>query len=94
MYRSAQTDQPEASWPTLHRGRCVLRGRIPPRLLNAGTYRIELMAGLHGRQVLVDPSVRSAAIYLTIHGGLSDSPHWTEQRPGLIAPVADWILVE
>jgi lipopolysaccharide transport system ATP-binding protein len=94
LYRSTHTDQPEARWPALHRGRCVLRGRIPPRLLNAGTYRIELVAGLHGRQWLVDPGVRTAAIYLTIHGGLSDSPQWIEQRPGLLAPVIEWILAE
>jgi len=91
LFWSYQTDQSEAQWPKLKTGHNVLRGRIPKRLLNEGAYRVELIGGLHCRQWLYEPGVEAPAITLTILGGLSDSPLWVKKRPGVFAPVVDWM---
>jgi lipopolysaccharide transport system ATP-binding protein len=90
LYWSYQTDGPAADWPRLRDGRNLLRSRLPRRLLNEGTYRLELTGGLHCRQWLFEPGVSAPAIYFTIQGGLSDSPLWVHRRPGLLAPVISW----
>jgi lipopolysaccharide transport system ATP-binding protein len=91
LYWSYQTDQPEERWPKITKGRCVLRGRIPRRLLNQGTYRVELIGGLHFRKWLFEPGKNCPSIYLSLQGGLSDSPYWMAKRPGLIAPETEWV---
>jgi lipopolysaccharide transport system ATP-binding protein len=92
LYWSAQTDVAENLWPRLTRGRNVLRSRIPPRVLNQGKYRLELIAGLYYRQWISSPGANAPVIELSIQGGLSDSPYWMEKRPGLLAPVCSWTL--
>jgi homopolymeric O-antigen transport system ATP-binding protein len=91
VFCSYHTDGPEAQWPALGSGRVVLRGRVPSRLLNDGTYRLELSILLYQRHAVVEPSAPAAGISLTIGGLLSDSPHWVQPRAGVVAPVADWI---
>jgi lipopolysaccharide transport system ATP-binding protein len=90
LYWSYQTDQPSQQWPALTCGEQRLRSRIPPNFLNEGTYRIELIGGLHFREWLFTPGIACPHIYLTIRGGLSDSPYWISKRPGLLAPVLPW----
>lgn len=90
LYWSYQTDQAPDKWPTLQRGRCGLRSRIPQRFLNEGVYRAELIGSLHYRQWLFQPGVNAPAIFITIQGGLSDSPLWMVKRQGLLAPVLEW----
>jgi lipopolysaccharide transport system ATP-binding protein len=92
LYWSAQTDVAENLWPRLTRGRNVLRSRIPPRVLNQGKYRLELIVALYYRQWISSPGVNAPAIELSIQGGLSDSPYWMDKRPGLLAPVCSWTL--
>jgi hypothetical protein len=46
LYWSAQRDVAENLSPRLTRGRNVLRSRIPPRVLNRGKYRLELIVAL------------------------------------------------
>jgi lipopolysaccharide transport system ATP-binding protein len=92
LYWSYQTDVAENLWPRLTRGRNVLRSRIPPRVLNQGTYRLELIISLHYRQWMSEPGNNAPAVELVIQGGLSDSPYWMEKRPGVLAPVCTWIL--
>jgi lipopolysaccharide transport system ATP-binding protein len=94
LYWSYQTDTGEAEWPKLHRGRCILRSPIPRRWLNDGVYRIELMGSLHFRRWLFEPGRNAPQVVLAIRGGLSDSPLWMQKRPGLLAPVLPWQLVE
>jgi lipopolysaccharide transport system ATP-binding protein len=60
--------------------------------LNEGTYRLELIGGLHHRQWFFEPGKSAPQIILNIQGGLSDSPLWTVKRPGLFAPVLPWSL--
>jgi len=90
LYWSYQTDESELKWPELKKGLCILRSKIPKRFFNEGTYRIELIGGLHFREWLFEPGVNAPPIYLTIQGGLSDSPLWMVKRPGILAPVLKW----
>jgi lipopolysaccharide transport system ATP-binding protein len=59
-------------------------------MLNEGTYRLEVVGGLHARSWLLQPGVNSPSVSLTIQGGLSDSPLWMHKRDGLLAPVIPW----
>ncbi|MGA3065356.1 MAG: ABC transporter ATP-binding protein [Tepidisphaeraceae bacterium] len=92
LFWSYQTDTSEDQWPKLKRGRNLLRSQFPKRLLNEGTYRIEMLSSLSHRQWLSEPGVSAPFIFLTIQGGLSDSPLWMERRPGMLAPVLPWEL--
>lgn len=90
LYWSLQTDGPEHEWPVLRPGVQTLRSRIPKHLLNEGNFRLELYAGLYSRHIFLKPGAHSPAIYLTIRGGLSDSPYWMAKRPGELAPIMRW----
>ncbi len=94
LYWSYQTDQEESLWPDLEKGVSVFRSRIPPRLLNEGSYSLYLLASLHFREWICEPLVNSPSIRLTIQGGLSSSPYWIMKRPGMIAPVMKWVRVD
>jgi len=94
LYWAYQTDSCEDKWPKLHKGINIIRGKIPSRFLNEGAYRIELIGGLHYRQWLFEPGKSVPYIFLTIKGGLSESPHWMVRRPGILAPVTEWVLVK
>ncbi|ALA20493.1 MULTISPECIES: ABC transporter ATP-binding protein [unclassified Chelatococcus] len=84
------TDTEEPNWPELVVGRNVLRARIPPRLLNEGTYRIDFMASLHAKEWFSEPGNTSCFVQMQIMGGLSDSLYWRKARPGIVAPVLPW----
>lgn len=90
LYWTYQTDTEPSRWPRLQPGKCVLRSRLPSRLLNEGAYRIEMIGGLHYQRWLFTPGVDAPSIELTIEGGLSDSPMWLSKRPGMLAPVLPW----
>jgi lipopolysaccharide transport system ATP-binding protein len=90
LYLTCTTDVPEDNWPKLSKGKCLLRSRIPKRLLNEGTYRIELLLALYCRQWLSEPGNNAPSIHFTIQAGLSDSPYWMAKRLGALAPVIDW----
>jgi lipopolysaccharide transport system ATP-binding protein len=90
LYWSCHTDTKDAQWPSLAKGLVRVRSRLPARLLNEGTYRIELISALYYRQWLCEPGKDVPSIIITIKGGLSDSPYWRERRPGMLAPVIAW----
>lgn len=90
LYWSLTTDSKEENWPKLNNGKVKLRSRLPSRFFNEGTYRVELLSSLHFIQFLTEPGVNAPAVYLTIQGGLSDSPYWMIKRPGFLAPVINW----
>jgi lipopolysaccharide transport system ATP-binding protein len=90
LYWSYQTDTEQGRWPSLQRGRVRLRSRLPRRILNEGTYRLELIGGLHCRKWLFRPRVNAPSLLMSIQGGLSDSPNWMGRRDGLLAPVLEW----
>ena len=90
LYWSYQTDVEEAVWPQLRKGVNVLRSKVPERFLNDGSYNVELISSLHFKKWLCEPRKSSPSVYLTIQGGLSDSPYWMIKRPGILAPVIEW----
>lgn len=90
LYWSCQIDGREQNWPKLSIGPNTLRGRIPKRLLNEGSYKIELIGCLHCKKWLFEPLKNSPSINLVIQGGLSDSPFWVAKRTGVISPVLEW----
>jgi lipopolysaccharide transport system ATP-binding protein len=94
LYRSCQTDAAPQDWPRLRLGKITLRGKIPSRLLNEGTYRVDLVAALHNREWIFDPNRASPSVFLDLQGGLSDSPLRNVKRPGLLAPVLRWELCD
>jgi len=94
LYWSYQTDGSEKNWAELHKGLCILKGRIPGRMLNEGTYTIELIGGLHFRKWLFEPGKNAPSVRFSVKGGLSDSPLWMMKRPGLLAPVLEWDIVK
>ncbi len=87
LYYSLHTDTQPSAWPTISVGDNKLVCWLPTRFLNEGNYRIELIVSLHYRCWFCQPGVDSPSISLSIRGGLSDSPHWLERRPGLLGPV-------
>jgi lipopolysaccharide transport system ATP-binding protein len=94
LYWSYSTDQTEPEWPAFTPGRQRLRTKIPPHLLNEGSYRIELVGSLYYRQWLFASWMDAPRVHLTVQGGLSDSPYWTAKRPGLLAPLLRWEQME
>jgi homopolymeric O-antigen transport system ATP-binding protein len=90
LLSSFATDGPEATWPQLEIGEVEIRCPLPRRLLNEGTYRLELNCSLQHREWIAQPGHNSPSIYFTIRGGFSDSPNWLRARQGLIAPEWRW----
>lgn len=90
LYWTCQCDGKEEEWPSLDKGMRTLRSRIPRRLLNEGTYRIELIAAVYYRAWISEPGNNAPSIFLSIQGNLSDSPYWMVKRPGILAPVLPW----
>jgi lipopolysaccharide transport system ATP-binding protein len=90
LFWSYQTDTDESRWPKLEPGIHTLCAPFPRRLLNEGSYRIELIGGLHRREWYFQPGVSAPSMYVTIQGGLSESPYWMERRAGILAPVIEW----
>jgi lipopolysaccharide transport system ATP-binding protein len=91
LYWTYQKDDVELNWPMLKEGRCILSSKIPRRYLNEGSYKIELIGGIHFKKWIFEPGINSPHIYLFIKGGLSDSSYWMIKRPGLLAPVFKWV---
>jgi len=91
MYLSLSTDGPKDAWPKLKKGAVRFRGRLPQHLLNAGHYKLSLVASLHNREWLYEPEAGNGpTIEIFINGGLSQSPYWPAPRSGLLAPIIDW----
>ncbi len=93
IYWSYQTDSAEENWPKVKKGMSCWRTKIPARLLNEGSYRLEIIGGLHFREWICEPGVNAPSIEFQISGGLSDSPFWHAKRPGVLAPVMNWDVI-
>lgn len=80
--------------PQVKPGAYKLQMSFPKRLLNEGTYRIELIACVHNREWICEPGRYVPTIQISIQGGLSESPYWMVRRPGLLAPVLEWSVTQ
>ncbi|MGE4511447.1 MAG: ABC transporter ATP-binding protein [Sulfurimonadaceae bacterium] len=90
LYWSYNTDVAENEWPMLFVGTNVLKSPLPKRLLNEGTYKIELIGGLHFIQWLFEPRKSNPSISIEIQGGISDSPYMMNKRPTALSPIIKW----
>jgi len=89
IYRSFFTDEEMCYWPKISSPITELASPLPS-FLNEGNYIIRITGGLHSREWIYSPNGISPEINFTINGGLSKSPYWQEQRPGLLAPTIRW----
>ena len=92
VYWTCHTDLSQKAWGYVNQGLNVFRSKLPTRLLNEGSYYLELLSALYYRQWLIEPGVNAPTINLSIAGGLSDSPYWMIKRPGALAPVLGWTI--
>jgi lipopolysaccharide transport system ATP-binding protein len=90
IYWSCQTDVRQSDWPILSIGLHTIRSKLPKRLLNEDAYRLELIGGLYYKLWLFKPEDNSPIIYLSIKGGLSDSPYLNQKRQGILSPIITW----
>ncbi|MDR1763029.1 MAG: ATP-binding cassette domain-containing protein [Dysgonamonadaceae bacterium] len=66
---------------------------MQPHYLNEGKYRVELITSIHNNEWLCKPETKSPSIFFNINGGLSDSPFWQEHRPGIMAPINEFEIL-
>ncbi|MEL7006972.1 MAG: hypothetical protein AAFN93_30310, partial [Bacteroidota bacterium] len=72
-------------------GRNILRSTIPSALLNNGSYRIEILAGIHNQKWLLSPRSSPISARIEVEGGRVGSANLTStRRPGLLLPVHSW----
>lgn len=91
VMRSYQTDIEPTQWPKLQRGRNALECTIPRGLLNDGRYMILPRVSLHCLRWIVHSG---AAVSFEVHLDHAVSPYGQFVRPGIVAPVLEWRVVE
>ncbi len=90
LFWSLNTDKDVPEWIQVNIGLNKIICWIPAHFLNEGMYRVELITSIHQKQWFCQPEQNSPMIYFKIKGGLSNSSHWSEARPGIMAPVNDF----
>lgn len=94
LYTSLSTDGKFEAWLKHKKGDYSVYTQIPGRFLNEDDYKVEpfimLRKTLADKTFIIKPGESEVSLILKIRGGLSDSPLWTENRGGLIAPVMTW----
>ena len=91
VLRSYQTDVDPTRWPKLSPGRNQLECTIPAGLLNDGRYLVLPRVTIHCVRWIVQSD---AAVSFEAHLDHAVSPYGQFVRPGVVAPVLDWHLVE
>ncbi len=90
VYWSSQFDTKKEDWVKTTAGKNILRSEIPKRLLNEGTYRIELIVSHQNQPWIIRPNSENPTLFFTIQGNMSDSTYSTGPRDGLLAPILKW----
>ena len=94
LFWSLHTDFPQEKWPQIRLGHNRLVAWIPEHFLNEGNYRVELILSLHFQQWLSQPGLNAPSFEISIRGGLSQSPYWIMARPGLLAPIIPFEVID
>lgn len=94
LFWALHTDKKKSEWARLHLGLNRFITWIPKHLLNEGDYRIEFNVSLHYKEWILQPEKNSPSIHFSIHGSLSESPHWQDKRPGIMAPILDYKIIQ
>ena len=90
MYMASHNDDCPPHLTVLPLGRLSLRSRIPPHMLNEGSYRVQFTCGEHWRDWYISPEADGPTLALEIVGGLSGSQHWQKRRRGMLGVVTTW----
>jgi len=96
IYSSWSIDSHERKWPIFKSGRCSVVTKLPKRLVNEGSYRLNLSIQIRpssSGQINIIEEDNPISIAYTIIGGLSDSSIWTKRRAGILAPVIEWDII-
>jgi lipopolysaccharide transport system ATP-binding protein len=88
LYWSYQTDAAPDLKPTL--GENTFTSQLPTSFLNTGTYRVELIGGIHGTQWFFEPGRGNPSVMIDIERDFSKHPYWNQKRPGILAPTLPW----
>ena len=91
ILRSYQTDLEPERWPKLAKGHHILECTIPQGLLNDGRFSISPRVSLHCVRWIVHTE---AAVSFEAHLDHAVSPYAQFVRPGIVAPILEWSLVE
>lgn len=94
LFWSLNTDKKQEQWLHLKLGLNRIIAHIPSHFLNEGQYRIELITAIYYKEWFCKPESNAPSINFKIMGGLSDSPHWMEARPGIFAPILNFEQID
>lgn len=90
VFLTSHTDEKQEKWAKFDPGIVKIRSKFPKRILNEGSYRIELLFVLHGIKRIIGPGDVGPSLNLILKDGISDSPYWLSRREGVVAPVITW----
>lgn len=93
MYLTFPTDTDKERWPHLKKGKVTMRAKLPKHLLNAGSYKISVVGGIHNKFWIFNPDEDNPSIQYAVSHNLSASPYWKNPRSGLLAPVIEWEVI-
>ena len=89
VFRSYSADSDPDPKPGLTRGRRAIRCNVPPGLLNAGRYFVNIRAYAQGMDEFIN---ESGVLFFDVTTDHAERYHigWQYARPGVIAPVLRW----
>ena len=90
LFWSYQTDAENRDKPLLQIGENTLTSILPVEFLNNGTYRLELIGGIHQKEWLLEPGKEVPTLFIRIERDFNTGRLWNEKRPGILAPVILW----
>lgn len=89
IFESSPIDMAGSKWIELRNGIITLRVPLPCKLINAGSYRVQLQVALHQMRWLIPPGAGpSVSFDLVIDH--ADSAYSGYTKRGVIVPVLDW----
>jgi lipopolysaccharide transport system ATP-binding protein len=92
VFRSYTTDVSEDAAPRLVPGRNAVNCTIPAGLLNSGRYALHLRISLHWTRWIVH---LDEALWFDVVADHGESLFLNDQaRPGVVAPILDWSVIE
>jgi lipopolysaccharide transport system ATP-binding protein len=92
VFTSYQRDMPDDALPQFAVGRNAFRCTIPPGLLNAGRYLVNLRVSLHNRRFI---ALEESVLHFDVVADHGDSIFLNSQgRSGVILPPLEWASVE
>ncbi len=93
VFWSYPTDDPSLIGQHCKAGDRIFRTRIPTEILNAGTYSLRLIGGLHNKMWLYQPHFSPLQIDIEVPDSFTLSPYWITRRPGILAVNPSWEIL-